>query len=193
MFLLSMVLSGGTLASSGIPSPGITALILAVTAVAGSASWLLLKGRNRPAVAGILYALGPWGAWIAVRGAAGTFVLDGSLPVVLLSAFCALRIMGSDLVRAAGATGTGDAIRIGAAAQFLAASCLGFLYTATFAGPYPLLALTALASFLIWEHEAGSQSNGPVFIGEYPFIYADAIVGALVLAFVTSGTLIPEP
>jgi len=131
---------------------------------------------------------------------------EDSLPAAFLCAFCALRIMGS---RQTGSTGAKVANDFGAGiAQFLAAACLGFLYTSTFAGPYPLLALIALTAFLFWEHEQavgpGSPQGAkvandfgvrraPLAAGKYALRHADAVAGILVLAFVAAGVTIPEP
>jgi 4-hydroxybenzoate polyprenyltransferase len=168
-----------------------------------------------PLAAGVAAALGPAGAWIAVRSTAGISVPVEPAPILLLCGFSALwiagigvilpvrkvesgreerplslpAILGADKVGAWPAPlapGAADSLRIGAAILFMAGACLGFIYTSAFAGPYPLLCLVAIAALFLWTYERAED-------GKFAFFTVNAIIGALVLAFVTAGVTIPEP
>jgi 4-hydroxybenzoate polyprenyltransferase len=139
---------------------------------------------------GVANALGPAGAWVAVRSA-----------VALLAGFCVLWAGASDLIQGApddppgvkaelrslpGPADRHDALWVSGAMQLLAAACLALLYSREFAGPWPLLGFAAVCVALIWEHENKGCDRAL-------FFKVNATVGFLVLAFIGAGVLIPEP
>lgn len=150
---------------------------------------------------GVADALGPLGAWVAVRSAAGAPVLEDAGGLWLLAAFAVLWITGFDVIYATldeafdrqeglhslpALLGKEDALRVSGALHFLAAACLGFLYVSEFAGPAPLFLLVAIVALLLYEHERIHDVH-------FAFFTANAGVSFLVLAFVLAGVFLPEP
>lgn len=145
-------------------------------------------------------AMGPLGAWVAVRCAAGRPILAEPAPLVYLSLFAFLWISGFDIIYATqdeefdrsfglhslpARVGRADALRISGLLHFLAASCLGFIYMLEFSGPFPLAVLAAIILMFILEHARTDDIK-------FAFFTANAIIGALVLVFVGAGLFIPE-
>ena len=150
---------------------------------------------------GIADALGPAGAWVAARSAAGLDVFDDPGGLWLLLAFTALWIAGFDVIyatqdeafdRAEGLKsfpawlGKPRALAASGALHCAAAVCLGFLYQSELTGPVALFFLFAIAALLIAEHERPDDIA-------FAFFWANAGVSLLVLGFIVSGTLMPEP
>jgi 4-hydroxybenzoate polyprenyltransferase len=150
---------------------------------------------------GIADALGPLGAWVAVRCSLGAPVLEDSLPLAYLAGFTVLWVSGFDIIyatldgdfdRSAGLKslpallGRQDALSVSGAMHFLAGALLAFLYMLEFAGPFPLFILAAIAGMLLYEHQRTDDVH-------FAFFTANAIIGALVLALVATGLLIPPP
>ncbi len=150
---------------------------------------------------GIADSLGPAGAWVAVRCAAGAPVFEDLLPLIYLAGFAVLWIAGFDVIystldeefdRATGLRslpvllGRPDALAVSGGMHFLAAGFLGFLYMLEFAGPFPFLILAAIAGLLLYEHQRAEDVG-------FAFFTLNAIIGLLVLALVAAGLLIPPP
>jgi len=150
---------------------------------------------------GVADAMGPLGAWVAVRSAGGAPIFEDAGALWLLTGFTILWIAGFDVIyatldetfdREAGLhslpakLGRADALQVSGALHFLAATCLGFLYVSEFAGPGPLFLLVAIVALLLAEHERVEDVH-------FAFFTANAGVSFLVLAFISAGVLLPEP
>ncbi len=145
-------------------------------------------------------AMGPLGAWVAVRCAAGRPILDEPAPLIYFSLFAFLWISGFDIIYATqdedfdrsfglhslpARLGRDDALKISGLLHFLAAACLGFIYMLEFAGPFPLLVLAAIILMLVLEHARIDDIR-------FAFFTANAAIGALTLAFIAAGLFVRE-
>lgn len=149
---------------------------------------------------GLADALGPAGAWVAARSAAGAPVFADADALWFLFAFTALWIAGFDVIygtqdevfdRAEGLRslpawlGKTAALRVSGGLHFAAAVALGFLYQADLTGPVALFLLFAIVALLFAEHERPDDV-------QFAFFWANAGVSLLVLGFVLTGVLLPE-
>jgi len=149
---------------------------------------------------GVADALGPAGAWVAARSAAGLPVFEEATGLWFLFAFTTLWIAGFDVIygtqdevfdRAEGLRslpawlGKPTALAVSGGLHFAAAVVLGFLYQADLTGPVALFFLLAIAALLFAEHERPDDV-------EFAFFWANAGVSLLVLGFVLTGVLLPE-
>jgi 4-hydroxybenzoate polyprenyltransferase len=148
---------------------------------------------------GIADALGPAGAWVAVRSAAGQPVFADAGGLWYLLAFTVLWIAGFDVIyatqdeahdRAAGLrsiparVGRDRALAVSGLLHAAAAACLAFLWQSELNGPWALLALAGIVVLLIAEHERPDDLA-------FAFFQANAGVSVLVLALVGCGVLLP--
>lgn len=150
---------------------------------------------------GVADALGPLGAWVAARSAAGLPLFADATGLWCLALFATLWIAGFDVIyatqdeavdRAQGlhalpaVLGREDALWVAGALHFLAGGCLGCLFVAELSGPWPLLLLVAIAALLILEHERAEDV-------EFAFFWSNAAVSLLVFAFVAAGVFLGNP
>lgn len=148
---------------------------------------------------GIADALGPGGAWVAARSAAGLPVFAESQGLWYLLAFTVLWIAGFDVIyatqdeahdRASGirslpaALGRDRALAVSGMLHAAAAACLAFLWQGELNGPWALLALAGIFLLLIAEHERPDDIA-------FAFFWANAGVSLLVLVLVGAGILLP--
>lgn len=144
--------------------------------------------------------MGPLGAWVAVRCAAGRPIMDEPAPLIYLSLFAFLWISGFDIIYATqdedfdrsfglrslpARLGRADALMVSGFLHFLAAACLGFIYMLEFAGFIPLALLVAIIFMFFLEHTRSDDI-------EFAFFTANAAIGALVLVFIGTGLFLPE-
>lgn len=144
---------------------------------------------------GLADALGPAGAWVAARSAAGVPVLEDAVPLGLLAAFSVLWIAGFDVIYSLqdedvdrreslhslpARHGREAALLMSAAMHFVAGACLAFIYASEFGDPGSLLALGLIAVLLIEEHRRVDDLK-------FAFFTANAGISVLVLAFVLAG------
>lgn len=148
---------------------------------------------------GVADALGPAGAWVAVRSAAGQPVFSEAGPLWWLLGFTVLWIMGFDVIYALqdlevdrkeglhslpAALGREGALTVSAALHFLAGGCLGCLYIDALAGPWALCCLIAIAGLLLAEHERPDDA-------QFAFFWANAGVSLLLFGMVALGLFAP--
>jgi len=178
-----------------------TCLWLSPVPVLAFAAYPWLK-RFTPAAhlgVGVADALGPAGAWVAVRTSAGLPIFTDAAPLWCLLAFTVLWIAGFDIVyatmdeehdRAAGLhsvpawLGRRDAQTVSAALHFLAGGCLGGLYMSGLAGPWALACLAGVTGLLLAQHERPDDIA-------FAFFWANAGVSLLLFAAVACGVFLP--
>ena len=144
---------------------------------------------------GLADALGPAGAWVAARSAAGSPVLEDAGALWLLSAFSALWIAGFDIIyplqdedydrreslhSLPARHGRDTALLLSGALHFAAAACLAFIYVSELANLPALVPLVLISSLLLAEHERVDDIR-------FSFFIANAGVSILVLALVIAG------
>ena len=148
---------------------------------------------------GIADALGPGGAWVAARSAAGRPVFDDAHGLWWLLAFTVIWIAGFDVIyatqdeahdRQAGlhsipaSLGREAALSVSGGLHAAAAACLAFLWQSELNGPWALLSLAGIFVLLIAQHERAEDI-------EFAFFRANAGVSVLVLLLVGTGVLLP--
>jgi len=149
---------------------------------------------------GFADAMGPAGAWVAIRSAAGEPVFAEATGLWLLVAFSVFWIAGFDVSYATldenfdrmdglfslpARLGKSVALDVSGVAHFIAAVCLGLLHVSALGTPASLLVLLVIFGLLLLEHERRDDVH-------FAFFTANAGVSVLVFLLVAGGVLVPQ-